>query len=609
MYRLSGFFCVFLQGMRKFLVITLMFLAGALNSTARDWYAEAEELYYANRYPEAIRVAQEGASQSGITEEQAVEFWSILGSCYARLGAFDKAAEYMIRCYRYDKAQGEQKGLTSSLINLASMYVYAGEPELALDYALEAIANEQLLDRPDKLAMAYGKACDVYHALGADSTALHFADRAVAIAQQQNNRLGQAIRRSQRAYPLSALGRHEAALADLRFSEDVFRDNDARQSLAIVCFQLAQEYGRKGGSKTLEQKYLQEAASIARALNDQPLLQKICSRLAASLRESHPAEAYGYLEEAARLQEEIADSKRNNALELFNVEYETARREATIAAQQEDIAQKRLQRDILLILLLLLIAAACVTVIFAVRQHRSERRLRQSNAQKDFLLKVISHDIHSPAVAQLRGIQMIRESVASLSPEQMNEVFLQLERQAESEVELIENVLRWAKRKVGNGATESVRFSLPELVRETLTQYAGAAELKEIHLSLESPKEVSVCTNRNNLALVLRNLLSNAVKFSYRGGDVLVRIEPNAEGAAVSVVDHGVGIPQDKLPQIFSSDSPWRRAGTDGEPSNGLGLAVSRDLIEESGGKLLVESGEGSGSVFTILIVNTPENG
>ena len=73
---------------------------------------------------------------------------------------------------------------------------------------------------------------------------------------------------------------------------------------------------------------------------------------------------------------------------------------------------------------------------------------------------------------------------------------------------------------MGNGATESVRFSLPELVRETLTQYAGAAELKEIHLSLESPKEVSVCTNRNNLALVLRNLLSNAVKFSYRGGDI-----------------------------------------------------------------------------------------
>ena len=255
------------------------------------------------------------------------------------------------------------------------------------------------------------------------------------------------------------------------------------------------------------------------------------------------------------------------------------------------------------------IPTACVTVVFAFRQHRSERRLRQSNAQKDFLLKVISHDIHSPAVAQLRGIQMIRESVASLSPEQMNEVFLQLERQAESEVELIENVLRWAKRKVGNGATESVRFSLPELVRETLTQYAGAAELKEIHLSLESPEEASVCTNRNNLALVLRNLLSNAVKFSYRGGDVLVRIEPNAEGAAVSVVDHGVGIPQDKLAQIFNADSTWRRAGTDGEPSNGLGLAVSRDLIEESGGKLLVESGEGSGSVFTILIVNTPENG
>ena len=595
--------------MRKLFVIILLLFAGALNSAARDWYAEAEELYYANKYAEAIRVAQEGASQPGITEEQSVEFWSILGSSYARLGAFDKAAEYMIRCYRYDKEQGEQKGLTSSLINLASMYVYAGEPSMAVDYALEAIANEEMLQRPDKLAMAYGKACDVYHALGADSTALHFADKAVEIARQQPDRLGQAIRRSQRAYPLSALGRHEAALADLRFAEDVFRDQEARQSLAIVCFQLAQEYGIKGGSKNLEQKYLREAAALSRELNDLPLLQKVCARMAASLRETRPAEALSYLEEAARLQEAIRNTKRDNALELFNVEYETARREATIAAQQEDIIRKSRQRNLLLAALLLLIVAACVTVIFAVRQHRSERRLRQSNAQKDFLLKVISHDIHSPAVAQLRGIQMIRENAASLSQDQMNDVFLQLERQAESEVELIDNVLRWAKRKAGNGATESVRFSLPELVRETLLQYAGAAELKEIHLSLESPEEVSVCTNRNNLALVLRNLLSNAVKFSYRGGKVNVRIEPKPDGAAISVIDHGVGIPQDKLARIFNADSTWRRTGTDGEPSNGLGLAVSRDLIEESGGKLLVESGEGSGSIFTILIVNTPENG
>lgn len=609
MYPRSGFFCVLLQGMRKVLVITLIFLAVALSGSARDWYAEAEELYYANRYPEAIRVAQEGAAQPGVTEEDAVELWSILGSCYARLGAFDKAAEYMIRCYRYDKSQGEQKGLTSSLINLASMYVYAGEPNLAVDYALEAIANEVMLDRPDKLAMAYGKACDVYHALGADSTALHFADQAVEIARRQPDRLGQAIRRSQRAYPLSALGRHEAALADLRFAEDVFRDQDARQSLAIVCFQLGQEYGRQRGVKTLEQKYLREAAKLARELNDQPLLQKVCNRLAASLRESRPAEAYGYLEEAVRLQEEIAASKRDNALALFNVEYETARREATIAAQREDIAHKRLQRNILLILLLLLIAAACVTVVFAVRQRRSERRLRQSNAQKDFLLKVISHDIHSPAVAQLRGIQMIRESAASLSPDQMKDVFLQLERQAESEVELIENMLRWAKRKTASGTAESVRFILPELVRETLAQYAGAAELKEITLTLESPEEVSVCTIRNNLALVLRNLLSNAIKFSYRGGEIRIRIEPAVDGATIAVIDHGVGIPQDKLARIFSADSTWRRTGTDGEPSNGLGLAVSRDLIEESGGKLTAESEEGVGSVFTILITNTPENG
>ena len=99
------------------------------------------------------------------------------------------------------------------------MYVYAGKAELAADYALEAIANEEQVGRPDKLAMAYGKACDVYHAIGRDSTALRYADIAVAIATKDLDDRAQAIRRSQRAYAMEALGRYSDAMQDLGFAE------------------------------------------------------------------------------------------------------------------------------------------------------------------------------------------------------------------------------------------------------------------------------------------------------------------------------------------------------------------------------------------------------
>lgn len=594
--------------MRKLALILLFVSAPWLLSAATlDYYEKAEELYYKADYPGAVTTALEGLTVEDITPEDQVELWSILGSSYARLGAFDKAAEYMILCYEYDKSSGDAKGLTSSLINLASMYVYAGNASLAEDYALEAIENELTVGRPDKLAMAYGKACDVYHALGRDSTALSYANLAVALSEDELDRPVQAVRRSQRAYPLESLGRYNEALQDLKWAESVFRETGMRQSLSVVCFQLAQEYGRQGRS-ALERQYLKEAADLTRELGDYPLLQKICSRLAQSLRGPDPALAFSYLEEASAIQDSISRSKSDNALELFNIKYETARREHTIAVQELEISKSQKQKQVFMLIILFLLIVAAIITVFSLRVRRSERRLRQSNDEKDFLFRVISHDIHSPAVAQLRGMQMLRTHNARMSGEELSEVLLQLERQAESEVELIDNVLRWARSKTGSVRPEAVRFVLDDLAREVISQHTGSAQSKSISIELQSPGNVVVCSIRSNLLLAVRNLVSNAIKFSPQGAKVELIIEPSSEGAVLCVKDYGIGIPQDKLEGIFDTVCTFRRSGTDGEPSNGLGLTVSRDLIEEIGSSLGVESREGEGSCFTILINNLEEN-
>ena len=579
----------------KKLLLWLVFLPTVL--AGRDYYSEAEALYYAGKFPEAISVALEGVSQQGLEESEAVELYSILGSSYARLGAFDKAADYMVRCYEYDKAAGEEAGLTSSLINLASMYVYAGQPSLAEDYVLEAIANEEKVGRPAKLAMALGKACDVYHALGRDSLALEYADKAVALARESLSPVDVAVRRSQRAYALEALGRYDQAHADLRFAEREFRDASAIQSLSVVCFQLAQEYGRQGRTP-LERQYLREAATLCRELNDKPLLSKVLDRLATSLRKDNPAEAFEVLKEATALQDSISRSNSEHTLEIYNIEYETARREETIRTQRSELVRQKRQRNILILAALLLLAGAISTAVLAIRSRRSEKALRQSNAQKDFLLKVISHDIYSPAAARRKGLQMLRRGVGNLPPDQLQDIFLKMENQADAEIELLDNVLRWSRSR---GSEETVRFDLRSLAGEVVAQYGQAASLKDISLVLDGPT-VIVRSDRSSFMLAMRNLLSNAIKFSNPGSCVRVEVS-SADGLAkISVADSGMGIPSDKLEEIFRSDGNFRRAGTAGEMSNGLGLAVSRSLVESLGGRITVRSTPGEGSTFTIEI-------
>ena len=593
--------------MRRFCISLVLLAAIPFSMAARDWYAEAEEQYYASRYADAIRLALEGAGDSATTESELADLYSILGSCYARLGAFDKAAQYFVRCYEFDKENGGKEGLTSSLINLASMYVYAGEPSMAVNYALEAIANEEEVGRSDKLAMALGKACDVYHALGMDTTALSYADRAVKLAQDKLDSGAQAVRRSQRAYPLIALGRYREAFTDLSFAEEVFRRDGNRQSLSIVCFQLAQEYGRMGAGEANKQ-YLKEAHSLARELGDMPLLQKICTMLSDSYGRENPGVALGYFKEASALADSIARSKSDHALELYNIEYETARREETIQRQQEELSRERRMRLVISLAALLLLIASAVMAYMVVRLRRSERSLTRSNEQNSFLLKVISHDLYSPAAARLGSLRMLNKGVASLPPDQLGRVFTDLEQQAKSEVELLDNVLLWSRSRSGKTEDEAVRFDLSALAEEAVYQYAQSAAQKDITMEAECEPGIVVVSNRSSVMLALRNLLSNAVKFSRSGSKVRVSVARCGNEALVSVTDEGVGIPASKLGDLFLPGNGFRRQGTAGEVSNGIGLSVSRDMISTLGGTISVESTEGQGSTFTIHLPADTDN-
>ena len=592
--------------MKRMMVILFLLACWvcAAQEGAVDAYDVAEEQFYQGQYGQAIRTALEGLQQEPAlsSEESAVELYSILGASYSRLGAFDKAADFFFRCYQYDKKEGNQEGMTSSLINLASMYVYAGKPELAEKRALEAIENEKPLGRPLKLAMAYGKACDVYHALKREETALEYANLAVSTARETEDAGAEAIRRSQRAYPLLAMNRYKEAEADLSFSENYFSQNGNRQSLAIVYFQLAGLY-EKTSRNSLATSYYWKALDLARKLPDKPLEQKICNSLSAHIKKTAPDEAYELLSRSAQLQEEISKSESDNALELFNIEYETAKKEEQIARQERELRTEKQLTLVLIIVLSVLIVAAIITAITAYRSKKDREKLKQSNAQKDFLFKVISHDIMSPAIAMLRGIQMLRGHSVDGNLERDSEVLVQLERQAESEVELIDNVMRWARNKEESSSRDKARFDIVSLVMEAMEQYRGGALQKGISLELYSPADsIVVYSNRNHLLIALRNLLSNAIKFSHKGGRVSVRIQDSEDGTNLSVEDSGIGIPADKLDSIYNSESSFRRPGTVGEPSHGLGLAVSRDLVAAIGGSMVVRSVEGKGSVFTIHI-------
>jgi len=112
--------------------------------------------------------------------------------------------------------------------------------------------------------------------------------------------------------------------------------------------------------------------------------------------------------------------------------------------------------------------------------------------------------------------------------------------------------------------------------------------------------------DRGRLEQVLQNLLSNAVKYSPDGGEIILRVEDLGEQARVSVVDRGMGIPAAVLPRLFERFYRAESAAARAIRGTGLGLYITRGLVEEHGGRIWVQSRPDEGSTFTFTLPYEP---
>lgn len=606
------------------ILLALLSALAARGQQPQDPYSIAESQYMAGEYSKAILTSLDGLSKEPALSDSAaaVELYSILGASYSRLGDFDKAADYMVLCYDYDRNSGDAQGLSSSLINLASVYVYAGKPQIAELYALQAIDNEKTLNRPLKLAMAYGKACDVYHALGAQDKALMYANLAVSTATQacddavqsqdstaiQNAENALAIRRSQRAYPLVALERYGEALEDLDYSYAVFNRNGNRQSLAIVNFQLAQLHMSQGNTGNAV-KYGTEAYHVTQSLNDQPLLEKICRTMASLVSKSDPAKALEYMESASAISDSIRSREDRNRLALYEIEFQTERNRHTIELLNQKNYQQHTRILLLAVITILLLAIAALLTFFYRRSQRDKHEMERINKQKDMLMSIISHDLRSPAIAQHSALRSFNEAIDKLSPDQLKSLSCELEQQAGTEVELIENVLRWSRSKSSDYNIVPVHFNLVEAVRDVVAKYSYTAVQKDVTITLKGQESLKILSDRDTFMVILRNLLSNAIKFSFPSGNIEITTQPFEDKARVTVTDHGMGLTEQEAALLFNPDNRFVRKGTMGESGSGLGLVVCQDLAATIGGTISMDSKPGEYTSFSITLPNSKQDG
>ena len=224
--------------------------------------------------------------------------------------------------------------------------------------------------------------------------------------------------------------------------------------------------------------------------------------------------------------------------------------------------------------------------------------LNNNSQEKDRILRAVAHDLRNP----LGGIAALTNVMADddYTADQKGMISL-IKETSKNSLELINEIL-----EVTNSGTAALKKEVVEinsLVAHSLElmRFKAAEKAQVIKMELlEAPQELFISSEK--IWRVINNLVSNALKFSPTISEICVKIVDKDNYVEISVKDNGIGIPEAMNNKVFNMFTEAKRPGTSGEKSFGLGLSISRQIIENHGGKIWFESEINSGSTFFISL-------
>ncbi len=226
---------------------------------------------------------------------------------------------------------------------------------------------------------------------------------------------------------------------------------------------------------------------------------------------------------------------------------------------------------------------------------------RASQAKSQFLSRM-SHELRTPLNAILGFAQLLGMSKERLRSSEAEKI-VQIERAGWHLLELIDDVLDLSRIEAGEMSTKPEALDVLELVGETTQMLASLAAQQGVRVSIDPAPSPWARADRKRLKQVLNNLLSNAIKYNRRGGRVMVAVSSSNDAGEVrvTVTDTGRGMTQNELDQLYKPFVRFEKID-DTTPGTGIGLVITRRLVELMGGRIEVSSMAGQGSTFSIWL-------
>ena len=553
------------------------------------------------------------------------QVYSQLGWNDLEIASYDEALDYFLAGLDLVQAQHDSAGIANAYDNLGLLYLDQQEPEAAVKYLRLALANEPPSANTLALAAVY-------------------------------NNIGLTFMSPMASLPFDV--RLDSALSYFRKSEALYTAAGERDELARILSNIGNVFEKKGvpdstltyyrNSIALHESVGRNSIYTARAflqlgnfflaltISDSALYylnlaRSIDERIGArrgladgyfSLAKAYAMagnydSAYQFLDKGYALHDSIYSVEKSRILTEMEAKYQSNKRQQQIAAQNAELTRERTINYSI-------IGIALALCFIAVIIYRKERQMRQINKElaaakeraeaseqlEHQFLANMSQEIRTPMNAVVGMTMLLLDTPLTAKQREYLEA---IESSADNLLVVINDILDLSKLQAGKMEFEKIPFRLKEVIGHAMEMIRLKAESKGIELSVEIGESAPhvVLGDPARLSQVLMNLLSNAVKFTERGS-VRVLVTATALSATalpdrrmnvrIAVRDTGIGIPANKLNSIFDSFSQADTNTSRKYGGTGLGLTISRTLVELQGGHLGVTSELGKGSEFALTI-------
>ncbi|UXX80660.1 tetratricopeptide repeat-containing sensor histidine kinase [Reichenbachiella carrageenanivorans] len=513
---------------------------------------------------------------------------------------------------------GSNKGLEAGVIyiDLGDIYAIQNNYQNSLNYYRQGINIFRQSKDSVKLATALLNVGELYRTNQKLDSAIVYFQRSKAIFSKIGYAIGLAYNLGNIGLVLAEEGKYELAEENIAKATAILVKIDDQYPIAVFQTALADIYANRGAyDQALV--YGHTSLKIGEELGLKEQIRDASLKLSEIYQSAgNSDEAYTYLKQYIAYRDSINNEETIRQMADLRTAYEVSKKQAEVDLLQEQALLNNIVVwcAIFIIALLLILTVALLKIYRikdrAIRIVRERRRviaaqrnqLDEVNKTKDRFFSIISHDIRGP-ISNFQGISgLINVLAESNDADGLKQLGSMMEASAKEVSVLLDNLLEWALSQEGKIPYHAEPVKLKELCQANLGIMLNMAMAKQIELRGRLTQEVIVDADKNSVSTIIRNLLSNAIKFTPEGGEVKLEIAEVDGMGLVSVIDTGIGIPKDKLNDLFQLKGMRSSWGTKGEKGIGLGLTLVYEFVQLNHGQIEVESEEGKGTTFKVYL-------